>query len=249
MKVILRSDIANVGKRGDICDVADGYARNYLLPKGLAMVATDGAVTQAASMRRARDLRDAQDRRRPRRSPARSCPRSSPSRPRPAAGGRLFGSVTADDIVEAVEAQTGIVLDRRKLHLDEPIKELGTALGAGEAPLRRRVPRDPRGRRQLAGRHRRSTGASQPARRRRVLSGAVRAGSWLADARLSPFGGPGHPPPGLEATRWSGRASCPGSCLPLGYGLLGRAGLGRGPVSPFVHSSGTIHKEFTGLCP
>ena len=47
MKVILRSDIADVGKRGDICDVADGYARNYLFPKGLAMVATDGAVTQA----------------------------------------------------------------------------------------------------------------------------------------------------------------------------------------------------------
>ena len=52
MKVILRSDIADVGKRGDICDVADGYARNYLFPKGLAMVATDGAVSQAASMRR-----------------------------------------------------------------------------------------------------------------------------------------------------------------------------------------------------
>ena len=44
MKVILRSDIADVGKRGDICDVADGYARNFLFPKGLAMVATDGAV-------------------------------------------------------------------------------------------------------------------------------------------------------------------------------------------------------------
>ncbi len=54
MKVILRADLDGLGKRGDICDVADGYARNYLLPRGLALTATDGAVTQAASMRRAR---------------------------------------------------------------------------------------------------------------------------------------------------------------------------------------------------
>ena len=62
MKVILRSDLDGLGKRGDIVDVADGYARNYLLPKGLALMATDGAVDQAATMRRARDLRDASDR-------------------------------------------------------------------------------------------------------------------------------------------------------------------------------------------
>jgi large subunit ribosomal protein L9 len=57
MKVILRSDLVGLGKRGDIVDVADGHARNYLLPKGLALVATSGAVDQAAKMRRSRDLR------------------------------------------------------------------------------------------------------------------------------------------------------------------------------------------------
>ena len=62
MKLILRADMQGVGKRGDIIDVADGYARNYLLPQGKAIVATDGAVEQAAKMRRARDLRDASDR-------------------------------------------------------------------------------------------------------------------------------------------------------------------------------------------
>ena len=62
MKVILRQDIAGVGCRGDIIAVADGHARNYLLPRGLALVATDGAVQQATSMRRARDLREASDR-------------------------------------------------------------------------------------------------------------------------------------------------------------------------------------------
>jgi len=62
MRVILRTDVSDLGKRGDILDVADGFARNYLVPKGLAMRATEGANTQAASMRRARDLRDAHDR-------------------------------------------------------------------------------------------------------------------------------------------------------------------------------------------
>ncbi|MEI4908490.1 50S ribosomal protein L9, partial [Klebsiella pneumoniae] len=62
MKVILRTDVSDVGKKGDIIDVADGYARNYLVPKGLALRATEGNVQQASSMRRARDLRDAKDR-------------------------------------------------------------------------------------------------------------------------------------------------------------------------------------------
>ncbi|MBU6317625.1 MAG: 50S ribosomal protein L9, partial [Acidobacteria bacterium] len=62
MKVILRSDRKGLGKRGDIVEVSEGHARNFLLPKGHAIVATDGAVSQATAMRRARDLRDAQDR-------------------------------------------------------------------------------------------------------------------------------------------------------------------------------------------
>ena len=126
MKVILRSDIDNVGKRGDICDVADGYARNYLLPRGLAMVASDGAVAQAASMRRARDLRDAQDRASAEEVARTLVPKVITIKAKAGAGGRLFGSVTASDIVDAVEAQTGIALDRRRVHLDEPIKVLGT---------------------------------------------------------------------------------------------------------------------------
>jgi large subunit ribosomal protein L9 len=125
MKVILRSDLADLGKRGDICDVADGYARNYLLPKGLAIKATDGAVSQAASMRRARDLRDAQDRGAAEEVARALVPKVITIKAKAGAGGRLFGSVTTTDIVEAVESQTGVVLDRRKLHLEEPIKAVG----------------------------------------------------------------------------------------------------------------------------
>jgi large subunit ribosomal protein L9 len=126
MRVILRADLANVGKRGDICEVADGFARNYLFPKGLAITASDGAVSQAAAMRRARDLRDAQDR-----SAAEEVARALVAkviqiRARAGSEGRLFGSVTAADVVDAVAAQTGVELDRRKLHLDDPIKTLGT---------------------------------------------------------------------------------------------------------------------------
>ena len=60
--MILRADVERVGKKGDVLDVADGYGRNYLVPKGLAMKASKGAVTQAATMRRARDAKDARDR-------------------------------------------------------------------------------------------------------------------------------------------------------------------------------------------
>jgi len=125
VRVILRSDIPKLGKRGDIAEVSDGYARNYLFPKGLAIVASEGAVSQATAMRRSRDLRDAADR-----SAAEEVARTLVARTititaKAGSEGRLFGSVTPADVVEAVEAQTGVVLDRRKVAGD-PIKTLGT---------------------------------------------------------------------------------------------------------------------------
>jgi large subunit ribosomal protein L9 len=126
MKVILRTDVTELGKRGDILDVADGYARNYLVPKGLAMKATDGAAAQAASMRRARDLRDAQDRAAAETLATTLVPKVITVTARAGSEGKLFGSVTAADISSAIEAQTSVQIDRRKLVLAEPIKSLGT---------------------------------------------------------------------------------------------------------------------------
>jgi large subunit ribosomal protein L9 len=126
VRVVLRADVTNVGKRGDICEVADGFARNFLLPKGQAIKATDGVVSQAASMRRARDIKDAKDREAAETVARKLVPAVIRIPARAGPEGRLFGSVTAGDVVDAVGAQTGVVLDRRRLHLDEPIKSLGT---------------------------------------------------------------------------------------------------------------------------
>ena len=125
MKVILRADVNGVGKRGDICDVADGYARNFLVPRGLAMKAAAGATAQAASMRRSRDVKDAADRAAAEEVAKKLVPARISVTARAGTEGRLFGSITAADVVEAVAAQTGIELDRRALRMDEPIKALG----------------------------------------------------------------------------------------------------------------------------
>jgi large subunit ribosomal protein L9 len=125
MRVILRSDISNLGKRGDIVEVAAGHARNYLLPQGLAIAASDGAVSQAAAMRRARDLRDAQDR-----DSAQTVAQALVAKVitipvKAGAEGRLYGSVTSSDVVAAVEAQSSIALDRKKLVMPDHIKSTG----------------------------------------------------------------------------------------------------------------------------
>jgi large subunit ribosomal protein L9 len=126
MRVVLRSDVADVGKKGDILDVADGYARNFLIPKGMAFRATDGVVGQAQSMRRARDLRDAKDREAAETVARTLVPAVITVSAKAGTEGKLFGSVTVLDVVAAVHTQTGVELDRRQVHLAEPIKTLGT---------------------------------------------------------------------------------------------------------------------------
>jgi large subunit ribosomal protein L9 len=126
MKIVLRSDVDNVGKKGDIVDVADGYARNYLIPKGQAIVATPGVRAQAEAMRRSRDKKDARDREAAEHVARMLVPTVIRIAGRAGAEGRLFGSVTSADVAEAVAAQSGVELDRRRIHLAEPIKSLGT---------------------------------------------------------------------------------------------------------------------------
>lgn len=126
MKVLLRSDVDGVGKRGDLVEVADGHARNYLIPKGLATRATAGVDQQASAMRKARDVRDAADRSAAQEVATRLVPTVITVAAKAGPEGKLYGSVTAADIAEAISAQAGIELDRRALQLDEPIKVTGT---------------------------------------------------------------------------------------------------------------------------
>lgn len=125
MRVLLRDDVQGVGRRGDIVEVAGGFARNFLFPTGRALKATDGMVDQAAAMRKARDVRDAKDREAAETLSARLVAKPLTVTARAGSEGRLFGSVTTQDLADALEKQVGAVVDRRKIQLEEPIKTVG----------------------------------------------------------------------------------------------------------------------------
>lgn len=126
-KLVLRADISGVGKKGDIVDVSDGFARNYLVPRGQALVASPGIEAQANSMRRARDVKDGREREAAEQVARTLVPAVIVLKARTTGSeGRLFGSITATDVAEAVLAQTGIQLDKRDLHLSESIRTVGT---------------------------------------------------------------------------------------------------------------------------
>lgn len=128
MRLILRADVHGVGNKGDVVDVTNGYGRNYLLPRGLAFVATSGTEDQAEGMRRSRDVKDAADR-----SAAEDVAKSLVNSPiniaaRVGADDRLFGSISTTDIAAAIAAQKGVEIDRRQIVLTEAIKTVGTHL-------------------------------------------------------------------------------------------------------------------------
>jgi large subunit ribosomal protein L9 len=127
VKIVLREDVESLGKKGDLLEVADGYARNFLVPRGLAMQATKGVVAQSEAMRRSREAKETRDREASQQLAAQLGSRTIEVKARAGEGGKLFGSVTAADVADAVLAQTGVELDRRKVVLEEPIRELGEA--------------------------------------------------------------------------------------------------------------------------
>ena len=126
MKIILAKDVETLGHKGDVVTVSDGYARNYLVPKGIALVASRGALKQADQMRRAREeaLRKAKDEAVAQVALLGSSPVYISAR----AGedGKLFGSVTKNDIARAVQDQLEQEVDARQVHLDESLRRLGT---------------------------------------------------------------------------------------------------------------------------
>ena len=127
MKLILTADVPNLGAPGDIVEVKDGYGRNYLLPRKMAIVATRGAEKQVASIQRAQKARAIRDLGHAR-EVADQLGALAVTVSAKAAGdtGRLFGSVTANDVVEAVRAAGGPPLDRRAIEVPAQIKSVGT---------------------------------------------------------------------------------------------------------------------------
>lgn len=126
MKVILSSDVDKLGRRGDVVSVANGYARNFLVPQGLAMVATRGSLKQAELMQRARAEKDEREKQEAAAKVA--ALGASPVYISARAGeeGRLFGSVTNSDVARAIEDQLEEKIDRREIRLEEPIRTLGS---------------------------------------------------------------------------------------------------------------------------
>jgi large subunit ribosomal protein L9 len=126
MRLLLRSDVDGLGHKGDVVEVADGYGRNYLVPQGLAIIATRGVERQAEAMRRSRSVRDAADREAAEEVARQLVPAVITIAARAGEEGKLFGSVTTTEVAAAVAEQTGIDLDRRVLTIDEPIRSVGT---------------------------------------------------------------------------------------------------------------------------
>ncbi len=126
MKVVLHERIDGLGGRGDIVDVSDGYARNSLIPKGLAQQATEGVTAQAEAMKRAWQLRNAKERESAEELAKVLVSKTIVITARASGEGKLFGSVSASDITDAVKEQTSVELDRKMIELDEAIRTVGT---------------------------------------------------------------------------------------------------------------------------
>ncbi|NMB38456.1 MAG: 50S ribosomal protein L9 [Firmicutes bacterium] len=125
MKVILQKDLKNLGKEGDIVDVAEGYGRNYLLPRGLAVEATEGNIRQvktekqAQKQKKAREIEEAQV------IAERINGQKLQISTTVGEGGKLFGSITNQEIAQRLKKQYKVEIDKRKIDLAEPIKSLG----------------------------------------------------------------------------------------------------------------------------
>ncbi|BAF61068.1 MAG: 50S ribosomal protein L9 [Pelotomaculum sp.] len=125
MKVILLKDVPGQGKKGEVVDVAEGYARNYLFPRGLAEEATKGRMKALGDRQKVLAMKEKKAEEEARALAARLKGVTVVVRAKTGEGGRLFGSVNNKDIAEALASQYNIVLDKKKLLLKEPIKQLG----------------------------------------------------------------------------------------------------------------------------
>ncbi len=126
MKLILVEDVEGLGRKGDVADVADGHARNYLLPRRLAVKATSGAIRDAERIRRAREEAERKARETAEAVSAALDGQKVVVAARAADEGKLFGSIGRRDVAEAIKRFTGVEIEHSLIDLRTPIKELGS---------------------------------------------------------------------------------------------------------------------------
>ena len=125
MKVVLLKDVKNIGKRDEILNVSDGYARNFLFPQKLAAEATPGMLKEIQKKRAAQDAREAEQLADAKARAAKLNGGVIELKIKCGEKGRLYGSVTAAEVADALEKQHGVAVDRRKIELGDPIREVG----------------------------------------------------------------------------------------------------------------------------
>ncbi len=126
MKVLFKKDVPDVARSGQVKEVADGYARNYLIPRGLAVVATSAALKQVADLQAAAARHAAHEEQTARETKLKLEAQPIVVESKAGAQGRLYGSLTTADVAAAIQKQLGISLDRRDLEIAEPVRQLGT---------------------------------------------------------------------------------------------------------------------------
>jgi large subunit ribosomal protein L9 len=126
MKVLFKKDVADVARAGQVKDVADGYARNFLIPRGLAVVATAGALKQVADVQAVAARHAAEEEKAARDLKQRLEAQPIAIEAKAGSQGRLYGSVTTADVAAAIQKQVGATLDRRDLDITEPVRQVGS---------------------------------------------------------------------------------------------------------------------------
>lgn len=126
MLVLLKQDVKGSGKAGDIVKVSDGYARNMLLPRGLAVEATEGNIRAAEKQKEKQAQKAAEDKAEALKLSESLTEKEITIKAKAGEGGRLFGAITSKDISDEIASQLGLEIDKKKIELESPIKTLGT---------------------------------------------------------------------------------------------------------------------------
>ncbi|MBR5500548.1 MAG: 50S ribosomal protein L9 [Clostridia bacterium] len=125
MKVILLKDVKDLGKKDQIVEVSDGYGKNFLVPRGIAKIATAGSINEAIDKQKAQEAKKARELAQAKELAGVIATKRVVLKAKLGENGKLFGAISAKDIADAMKSQFGIDIDKKKIELNEPIKSQG----------------------------------------------------------------------------------------------------------------------------